>query len=180
MNPIKIDSSWCLFLDRDGVINDRNFEGYIENVEQFKFRKNAPQVFSVFSKKFNHIFVVTNQQGIAKKMMSERNLLEIHRYMIDEIEKVGGRITKVFFAKELKSDPKSTRKPSSAMALQAKKEFENVDFSKSIMVGDTDSDIIFGKNLGMITVRVKSKEKAEVLADFTIDSLADLEKIWEN
>jgi len=45
------------------------------------------------------------------------------------------------------------------------------------MVGDTDSDILFGKNLGMKTVRVKTVEEINVQADFTVNSLYELSKV---
>jgi phosphoglycolate phosphatase-like HAD superfamily hydrolase len=44
------------------------------------------------------------------------------------------------------------------------------------MVGDTDSDIQFGKALGMFTILVRSKEKTQVIPDLSIDYLADLPK----
>ena len=66
------------------------------------------------------------------------------------------------------------RKPNSGMALKAKEEFPEVDFSKSIMVGDTDSDILFGMNLGMKTVRIKTVEPIKVESDLTLNSLREL------
>ena len=46
------------------------------------------------------------------------------------------------------------------------------------MVGDTDSDILFGKNLGMKTVRIKTEEPINIEADITCLSLLEFsEKI---
>jgi phosphoglycolate phosphatase-like HAD superfamily hydrolase len=45
------------------------------------------------------------------------------------------------------------------------------------MVGDTDSDIVFGKALGMFTVLVRSQEKTSAIPDLFIDHLADLPKL---
>jgi histidinol phosphatase-like enzyme len=94
--------------------------------------------------------------------------------MVDEIEKKGGKITHCYFAPELKNDSNSTRKPSSAMALRAKSEFEAIDFEKAIMVGDTDTDILFGKSLNMKTVRIHTVEPIKVEADITVNSLIEL------
>ena len=44
------------------------------------------------------------------------------------------------------------RKPGTGMARQAKKDFPEIDFSKSIIVGDSVSDMEFGRNAGMITI----------------------------
>lgn len=180
MNFQEIDHTWTLFLDRDGVINVRKMGGYIQSVEEFEFLPQVPESIAFFSTKVDRIFVVTNQQGIAKGLMTECNLLDIHRYMCEKIETFGGKITACYFAPELKSADVSLRKPNPGMALQAQRDFPEVDFNKSIMVGDTDSDILFGKNLGMKTVRIKTVEPIGIDADFTVESLEELKKLWEN
>lgn len=173
-----IDASWTLFLDRDGVINQRIMGGYVQSVDQFNFIEGVPESISKFSSLFSSIFVITNQQGIGKGIMTERNLLDIHSYMIVELKKRNGIISKCYYAPELKSDQNSTRKPGTKMGLQAQKEHPEIDFSKSIMVGDTDSDILFGKNLGMKTVRIKTEEPINIEADITCLSLLEFsEKI---
>jgi HAD superfamily hydrolase (TIGR01662 family) len=98
--------------------------------------------------------------------------------MLEEIQKVGGKVDQVYFAPELKSDVHSTRKPKPDMALKAKNDFPEIIFEKSIMVGDTDSDIEFGRNLGMKTVRILSEEEICVEADLNVASLYKLIEIW--
>jgi histidinol phosphatase-like enzyme len=60
------------------------------------------------------------------------------------------------------------------MAELAQKEFPEIDFKKSIMVGDTDGDLNFGKNLGMKTVLIRSEEMTSVEPDLELDQLGDL------
>lgn len=175
-----IDQSWTLFLDRDGVINVRKMGDYVTHPKEFIFLPGVKEAIAFFSNKFYKIVVVTNQQGIAKGIMNECNLLDIHRYMQDELKKSNGIIDKCYFAPELKSELNSLRKPNSGMALLAKKDFPEINFNKSIMIGDTDSDITFGKNLGMKTIRIKTVEPIGVEADITVDSLADFKSLWEN
>lgn len=174
-----IDNDWTLFLDRDGVINHRIIDGYVTKKEDFKLLDGVRLSMEMFRDLFKYIFVVTNQQGIAKGLMSERNLEEIHRYMIDSL---GGEnlIDQIYFAPELKSDSMNTRKPKPDMALKAQFQYKDVDFSKSIMIGDTDSDIDFGKNLGMKTVRIKTDEKIGVEADLTCNDLFEVAKLFYN
>jgi histidinol-phosphate phosphatase family protein len=174
MKAWNIDASWTLFLDRDGVINQRKMGGYITSKSEFAFEEGVLDAIAVFDKVFQHIFVVTNQQGIGKGIMTEADLLDIHRFMVEKIDENGGRITQCYFAPELKNAENSTRKPSSAMAWQAKSEFQVIDFEKSIMVGDTDTDILFGKSLKMKTVRIQTVEPINVEADVTVNSLIDL------
>jgi len=169
-----IDSSWSLFLDRDGVINERPINDYVLEWEKFHFRPDVLSSFSSLCAKFSHVFVVTNQQCVALNKISESDLENIHSKMQKEISKNGGFITKVFAATDLKNKFSKMRKPNTMMAQMAKKEFPSVDFKKSIMVGDTDSDIIFGKKLGMKTVLILTSEKTSIKPDISLNSLSDL------
>jgi histidinol-phosphate phosphatase family protein len=179
MSFFDADKTWTLFLDRDGVINVRKMNGYILTVDEFQFLPQASESIAYFSTVFQHIFVVTNQQGISKGLMTERNLFDIHHYMCDKVVEKGGEITACYFAPELKSELNSLRKPNPGMALLAERDFPEVDFKKSIMVGDTDSDIKFGKNLGMKTVRIKTVEPIGIAADLTVESLHELMDLWK-
>jgi histidinol-phosphate phosphatase family protein len=173
----KIDSSWTLFLDRDGVINERNFEGYISAVHDFIFLPHAIEGLKSLSQQFSNIIVVTNQQGIAKGVMSEQTLNEIHQHMIESLKKEGITITKVYFASNLRAAENDRRKPNGAMALEAKNDFPGIDFSRSVMVGDTTSDLKFGMNLGMKTVLIQSKEKVDIIPDLTVKHLKELANV---
>jgi len=176
----EIDHTWTLFLDRDGVINERIFGGYITEPEAFHFIEGVEDAIRDLSEKFHLVLVVTNQQGIGKGLMHERNLIDIHTYMCDQIHIKGGKIDKCYFAPNLKGATDDMRKPGPAMAELAKMEFPEIEFSKCVMVGDTDSDILFGKNLGMKTVRIQTEESIRVEADLTVDSLVKFAKIITN
>jgi histidinol-phosphate phosphatase family protein len=171
-----IDSSWTLFLDRDGVINQRIIDDYVKTTEEFVFLEEVPNSIVHFSKIFGRIVVVTNQQGIGKGLMTESNLSAVHTYMIQEIEKLGGRIDAVYFAPQLAKENSAMRKPGSGMALKAKSEFPEIDFSKSVMVGDSDSDIEFGKRLGMKTVKISPTKMDDSNADLYVEGLNQLAK----
>jgi histidinol-phosphate phosphatase family protein len=145
----KIDNSWTLFLDRDGVIN-RKFEGdYVKTIEEFEFLPNSLEAIVAFSNYFHKIIVVTNQQGISKKLMTEDDLSKVHNHLLKEVEKLNGRIDAIYHAPQLESENSIMRKPNTGMAFLAQKEFPSIEFSKSIMVGDSISDMEFAKNAGM-------------------------------
>lgn len=175
-----INNTWSLFLDRDGVINKRIFGGYITSIEEFEFLPGVEDAIKQFSDTFHLVFVVTNQQGIAKGIMSERNLLEIHNYMCDQVYLKGGKIDKCYFAPNMKGAEDDMRKPSPAMADLAKMEFPEIDFKCCVMIGDTDTDIEFGKNLGMKTVRIKTEEPINIIADLTVSGLDEFAKMIKN
>jgi histidinol-phosphate phosphatase family protein len=148
-----------LFLDRDGVINERIVGGYVKNCAQFVLLPGVVEAMKIFSELFGHVFVVTNQQGIGKGLMTDDELTVVHNFMTDEIEKGGGRINRIYYSPHLESEHHPTRKPAPGMALQAKKEFSTLCFNRSVMAGDSISDMVFGKNLGMTTVFISDDLK---------------------
>jgi len=173
LKKLNIDKTWSLFLDRDGVINKRLMADYVKSVNEFEFLPGVPEALKKFSEVFGRIFIITNQRGIAVEIMTENDLNKVHEYMIDGIKKFGGRIDKIYFCPHDRNESCGCRKPDIGSALRAQQDFPEVDFNKSIMVGDTSSDIQFGQNAGMYTIKVTSKE-TEI---FSVNSLAELAKI---
>lgn len=174
LNSWGVDNSWTLFLDRDGVVNQRILGGYVRNFSEFKFLDGVLGALKCASDVFGRIVIVTNQQGVAKGIMTESELDEIHRMMLQNVQEAGGKIDAVYAAIELDSTNRNRRKPSPAMGLEAQLQFPEIDFKKSVMVGDTDSDLDFGMALGMKTVLVKSDEKVNRIPDIVVSSLNEL------
>lgn len=172
-----VNENWTLFLDRDGVINERIMSGYVLDYKDFHFKHGVLESFALLSSKFKYVFVVTNQQCVALEKISETSLTEIHRQMKVDIENVGGKITQVFAATELKNQEPFMRKPCITMGKMAKSLYPDIDFSMSIMVGDTNTDLIFGKKLGMKTVLIVTEEKVSVKSDCVVKSLAELNQL---
>lgn len=174
----EIDESWTLFIDRDGVINKRNFDGYITTSDNFNFLPGVFEGLKRLRNKFGRIILVTNQQGVGKGLMTERNLEELHGYMTDELKEHGVHLDAIYAATNTRGARNDRRKPRPNMALEARQEFKEIDFSKSVMIGDTDGDLRFGMNLGMTTVLVRSDEKVEGQPDFIINDLEELANEW--
>lgn len=167
---MQVDKSWTLFLDRDGVINKRLMDDYVKTWSEFTFEYHVLEAIVKFSAIFGRIFIVTNQQGIAKGLMTEHDLKSVHNQMLMEIERVGGRIDGVYFCPHHAKDACNCRKPKTGMALQAKANFPEIDFTKSIMVGDSPSDIEMGHQLGMKTVFI-GEGNAPPHTDWQFDNL---------
>ncbi len=155
---LKIDKSWALFLDRDGVINKRLPADYVKNISQFEFEEGSLEALAIFSNLFGKIFIVSNQQGIGKGLMSMEDLEAIHSHLLEQVSANNGRIDRIFVSPYLESSRHFTRKPSVGMGIMAKKEFREISFRRSVMVGDSISDMIFGKRLRMKTVFIGSAE----------------------
>jgi histidinol-phosphate phosphatase family protein len=144
----KIDKTWALFLDRDGVINDEVFMGYINKWDEFKFIRGVKEAIKKFTENFGYIFIVTNQRGVSKGITKLADLETIHKNLLEEITSAGGNITKIYFCCDM-DNSSPNRKPNPGMGLQAKKDFPGVEFTKSIMIGNTITDMEFGRNLGI-------------------------------
>ncbi|MFT5169379.1 MAG: D-glycero-D-manno-heptose 1,7-bisphosphate phosphatase [Saprospiraceae bacterium] len=170
-----------LFLDRDGVINERLPDQYVERLAQFQFTEGALAAISNLTKHFDRIVVVTNQQGIGKGIMTVEDLKEIHDFMKKEIEKAGGHVDAIYFCPALRASNHPDRKPNPGMAMRAKQDFPEIDFSKSIIVGDANSDMLFGKRLGMKTILIETnptevKKSSMINVDARFISLAEFSK----
>lgn len=181
-SDLKIDKTWTLFLDRDGVINLLYPNDYVKSWDEFYFLEGALEGLSILTKKFGRTIIVTNQQGVGKELMSMEDLNFIHSEMLREVRKAGGRIHAIYTATELVKNDKGMRKPDIGMAKQAKKDFPDIDFKKSVMVGDSETDIQFGYRLGMVTVLVGDKTKItdtnRPQINFHFDSLLEFAKAF--
>lgn len=172
----KIDKSWTLFLDRDGVINVRLIDDYVKNLGEFEFLPGVLDAFTIFAEKFGRIIIVTNQQGVGKGLMTLQDVDKVHDFMVKEIEKQKGRVDKIYVCPQMKSDPDNFRKPSPRMAYMAQHDFPEIDFNKSVMIGDSNSDIEFGKNAGMYTILI-GDEPVKCKPDSQFESLIKFAKI---
>jgi len=146
-----------LFLDRDGVINVKLDGQYVKNTEEFEFMIGAETAISKLSKIFNRIVIVTNQQGIAKGIMSDNDLGFLHEYMLLELKKNGGVIDKVYYCPHLAAENCNCRKPNPGMIQQAIIDYPDIKIEDSYLIGDSDTDILAGNKMGLITVKVDNK-----------------------
>lgn len=169
-----------LFIDRDGVINKRNFNGYITQISEFEFLPNVIEAFIILRPKFDNIFIVTNQQGVAKKLMSVQDLNSIHDFMLSSLLTENINIQEVFCCTHLESENCDCRKPKIAFFEKATNKYPNINKEKSFMVGDTISDMMFGRNSGIKTVLISEnpiiEKKNQNLIDYSYKSLYEFAK----
>jgi histidinol-phosphate phosphatase family protein len=162
INALERRQYWSLFLDRDGVINRRLVDDYVKQWDDFDFLEGVLEAIAIFAKEFKHIFIVTNQQGIGRGLMSEEDLKKIHHNMLAQINAHGGRIDAIYHCPDLARSGSRNRKPQIGMALQAQSEFPTVDFSRSIMLGDSKGDIQFAENAGMIPIFINTESYPKI------------------
>lgn len=165
----------ALFLDRDGVINiDR---GYVARLEDWEWVDGAAACVTKFRARNWHVFVVTNQSGIAFDHYSEDDMQTIHDHMREGFEKAGTQVDQIYscpFHHEgtnLRYRKDSfDRKPKPGMILQALADFP-VKREASFLIGDKQTDIDAAHAAGIGGFLFKGGN----LADFAEWALASFE-----
>lgn len=161
-----------LFLDRDGVINIKLESRYICNPNEFEFMQGSLDAISKLTKLFKRILIVTNQQGIGKSIMTVDDLNLLHSFMNCEIEKLNGKIDKIYFCPHLVAENCNCRKPNPGLIKQAIADFPEIDHENSYLIGDSDSDIEAGNLMNLNTVKVDNEY---TLAKWTEELMSVLE-----
>ncbi|MCA6365210.1 MAG: HAD family hydrolase [Bacteroidetes bacterium] len=179
LHPSAINKSWTLFLDRDGVINRRLPDDYVKHPGEFEMLPGAAQAVAKLSKHFGRIVVVTNQQGIGKGLYSEADLAAVHEKMHAAFAEAGVKIDAVYFAPQLSHENSPMRKPGIGMALKAKEDFPEIDFSLALMVGDSASDLRFASNADMFAIFIGDKIPEGETAIFAMPDLTGVAN-WVN
>lgn len=144
----------ALFLDRDGVINV--YRTYVHRIEDFEFVEGIFDLCLLAQRLDFKIFVITNQAGIGRGYYSVEDFARLTEWMLGQLRARGIHIEKVYFCPyhptagigKYRQDS-FERKPNPGMILQAKKEFD-LDLSKSILIGDKDSDLVAGRAAGVL------------------------------
>lgn len=158
----------CVFLDRDGVLNEEL--GYqVSSFDEFKVREDVPEALQMLKSAGYLLVVVTNQSGIAKGTYGEDFVRQCHEaiqaacdYVIDDL----------YFAPGYDKIGKTlSRKPNSLMFEKAIAK-HNIAPNQSWMIGDRESDMIPSKKLGINTIHLTEGEKSD-FADHKVTSLLE-------
>ena len=151
---IRVDRFWTLFLDRDGVLNRKIPGGYVLEPSMLEVLPGVPEAMALLADRFGTIAIVTNQRGVGRGLMSAQDLGRVHDVLLAAVRRAGGRIDAVFACPHDLHESCGCRKPKPGLALQARARFPQIDFHRSVMVGDSDSDIEMGNALGMRAVLI--------------------------
>lgn len=176
--PLRFPADRFLFLDRDGVLNERIPDDYVRRWGQWKWLPGAKEAAARLTQRYARTFVVSNQQGIGKGLMTVADVAAIHARMCEELAALGGRIDKVYVCPSLVAVNDANRKPNTGMAMQAVRDFPEVCLQDSVMIGDSLSDMQFGWRCGMRCVYLTNgepvPEEVQDYTDLTFENLAAL------
>lgn len=153
----------AIFLDRDGVINVNRVDN-VRAWEQFVFERGVLRALEKVAQTDFRLIVITNQSGIARQHMTEATVQQIHRQMIGEIARAGGRIDRVYYCPHIAEDECTCRKPSPEMVLRGRDEF-SLDLAQSYLIGDWVDDIRAARNAGVFPLLVRTGRGESALAE---------------
>jgi D-glycero-D-manno-heptose 1,7-bisphosphate phosphatase len=170
-----------VFLDRDGVINQKMPEGeYVQSVTDFRLLPRVPAAIARLNRAGIRVVVVSNQRGVALGLYTTEAVDAIHANLQNELRAFDAHIDAFFYCAHDKESC-GCRKPLPGLFEQARARFSDITHETSVMIGDSSSDIEFGRAVGMKTIWIKGSEanrksgwdEAAGLADASFASLSE-------
>jgi D-glycero-D-manno-heptose 1,7-bisphosphate phosphatase len=144
----------AVFLDRDGVINQKPPEGlYVTRWEDFHILPGVVEAVDLLNRAGFAVIVVTNQRCIAKGLMTIADLEKMHQRMTETLARDGAKVDAVYYCPHEMEPPCNCRKPAPGMLLEAARS-HGIDLSGSWMIGDSEIDVEAGRNAGCKTIRL--------------------------
>lgn len=164
-----------VFLDRDGVINRKRPEGdYVKALEEFEFLPGSIDAIVRLSRAGKRTVVVTNQQGIAKGIVSPADLDVMHDALRAAVRHAGGELTDILVCPHLEGTC-ACRKPLTGLFEEARSRHPDISFPDSVVVGDSATDIAAAHAIGAWAIRVSASPSRSRAPGMPIEvvSLAD-------
>ncbi|WBW96703.1 D-glycero-alpha-D-manno-heptose-1,7-bisphosphate 7-phosphatase [Oceanirhabdus sp. W0125-5] len=164
----------AVFLDRDGVIIEDS--GYIDTIEEVKFFPFTMEALKELNKHYE-LFIVTNQSGIGRGLITEEGVDKVHEYILDELRKNDIHIREVYCCTHINEDKCICRKPNPYFLLEAEKKLD-IDLKNSFVIGDHPSDVELAVNAGATGIYVLTGHGEKHLRklkhrDVIVDSLKE-------
>jgi D-glycero-D-manno-heptose 1,7-bisphosphate phosphatase len=173
----------AVFLDRDGTINKE--VNYLNHPDQVKLISGSAEGIKLLNENGFTVVVITNQSGVARGIIEEESLPLIKDRLCSLLEEKGAIVDGYYYCPHY-PDGKiekyafkcDCRKPEPGMLRKAAEDFD-IDLKGSYVVGDKACDIKLGKNVGAVSIMVKTgygeyeAENLELSPDYTADNLFD-------
>jgi histidinol-phosphate phosphatase family protein len=142
----------AVFLDRDGVIN-RVRPDHVKSWAEFEFLPNVLLALARLRELGRRVVVITNQAAVGRRLLAPDDLSRIHRQMSLAVQVAGGQIDAIYVCPHLPDSGCGCRKPGAGLFLQASAELK-ISLAASVMVGDTESDILAARSAGCFPILI--------------------------
>lgn len=167
----------CVFFDRDGVVNESPGPSYVERWEDFHLIPAFVATLRVVRARGYEAIVVTNQQGVAKGVMTAAAVERIHANLRDQLTRQYDlRLLDILYCPHAEGTC-DCRKPLPGMLVRAAR-LHDIDLRSSWMVGDSERDIEAGRRAGCRTVLVAAAG-TETEAGYRVGDLGELEALFK-
>ncbi|MCF6312354.1 MAG: HAD-IIIA family hydrolase [Verrucomicrobiales bacterium] len=168
----------CVFFDRDGVINLSPGPSYVLSWQEFAFTPGIISVLKWVKQQGFPIILITSQRGVGKGLMSMQDLDRIHDNMQLQLKSQAAHFDAIYAYTET-PDCINLAKPDPQMLFAAASDLK-LDLHQSLMIGDSDRDIVMGNNADLLhCIRFLSDKSPAVKADFTVSDSLELQKVLE-
>lgn len=155
----------AVFIDRDGTINVNVH--HLRRVEDLELIPGADKAIAKLNAAGYIVIVITNQSAIARGLLTESGLAEIHTELKSRLAKCNATINAIYHCPHHPEYGEcitcNCRKPNPKMILRAAKD-HNLDLTRSFMIGDSLSDLQAGWNAGCQSALVRTGYGEDVLA----------------
>lgn len=134
----------ALFLDRDGtLIHD---VGYPRDPAQVALVPGAADALLALQDRWT-LVVVSNQSGIGRGMIDEREAAAVHARFVAKFAELGVHFSGCYYCPHVPGAGCSCRKPAPGLLHEAADELV-LDLARSVMIGDKASDLEAGRAAG--------------------------------
>jgi D-glycero-D-manno-heptose 1,7-bisphosphate phosphatase len=150
----------AVFLDRDGTLIED--VGYLDRVERLRLFPWSVDAVRLLNRAGLKVIVVTNQAGVARGVIEEQVVCDLHSHISGLFEAGGARLDAWYYCPHL---PESgiaryrvacaCRKPGPGMIRQAEQE-HGVEAVRSFVVGDRWLDVELGHGVGATSLMVRT------------------------
>jgi D-glycero-D-manno-heptose 1,7-bisphosphate phosphatase len=162
-----------VFLDRDGVLNRKMPEGrYVTSLADLQILPGVPEAIARLNRAGLRVVVVTNQRGVALGLYSADDVRQIHDAFQSSLHTHSAQIDAFYVCPHDKHQCEC-RKPLTGLFDQARADFPEIEAASSVIIGDSLSDIEFGRRLGMTTVFIEGDPLHQKPGADTARQLAD-------
>lgn len=137
-----------LFVDRDGTLIEEPADCQVDDCAKLRFVADVVPALLRLKAAGYAFVIVSNQDGLGTPAFPREAFEAPHRLMLQLFESQGIAFRDVFIDASLPSDRSPNRKPGVGMVMDYLRD-RSIDWPRSAMVGDRESDIAFARNLGV-------------------------------